>query len=322
MIFLICILCNSLVGQDQDSSIERTLLEHLKEKSKYENIEEVSSEIVHSNMSEVEKTKAIFNWVTHNIKYDCKRRNKSQKLNRKNSKLKKKGKKKRKTLESLQPIEVVNRAKGICSDYSILFDKLCSVNGIKSEIISGYARNERKKIGRPFRANHAWNRVYLNGEVYYVDATWSSGYSVDDCKKFYHQPDTSYMLVNTNRFRFDHFQNSSKKDSIFIATKKNFFKYPHIEKGFFTNEIDDFYPREGIIKMKLDSTLNIKIFCKKPISHYRVYSEKGELNKVGELIRVEDYFRIDFQPNKTGFQYLNIVINDRAILTYKVYVRK
>lgn len=56
-------------------------------------------------------------------------------------------------------VEVLNRQKGICYDYAVLFAAMCRSQGIPCTIVKGYYRN----------AYHAWNKVYANNRWYEID---------------------------------------------------------------------------------------------------------------------------------------------------------
>ncbi|MDI9319983.1 MAG: transglutaminase domain-containing protein [Phycisphaerales bacterium] len=103
------------------------------------------------------KVNAIYNWVTHNIKYDVAAMQK--------------GDLKRPTVK-----QVLKRKKALCDGYSDLFRDLCNEAGIRSLSISGYARDwmfdDSDKFYTP---RHAWNVVAIGDRWYPVDATWGAG---------------------------------------------------------------------------------------------------------------------------------------------------
>ena len=47
---------------------------------------------------------------------------------------------------------------GVCQDYAELFDMMCARSGIPSHMVTG--------------ANHAWNRVYVDGKWQFMDCTY------------------------------------------------------------------------------------------------------------------------------------------------------
>ncbi len=103
------------------------------------------------------KVNAIYNWVTHNIKYDVKAMQRGD-------------------LKRLSIKQVLKKKKALCDGYSDLFAEMCNNAGIKALSISGYARDwtfdDSDKFYMP---RHAWNVVSIGDRWYPVDATWGAG---------------------------------------------------------------------------------------------------------------------------------------------------
>lgn len=62
---------------------------------------------------------------------------------------------------------VMLNGKAVCGGYAKAFDYFMQILGIQSEYIVGYATNS---IGQT--EGHAWNRVLIDGNWYYLDVTW------------------------------------------------------------------------------------------------------------------------------------------------------
>ncbi len=103
------------------------------------------------------KANAIYNWITHNIKYDVAAF--------------KRGDLKRPTIK-----EVLKKKKALCDGYSDLFTAMCQEIGIRALTLSGYGRDwmfdDSNKLYMP---RHAWNAVYMANNWHLVDATWGAG---------------------------------------------------------------------------------------------------------------------------------------------------
>lgn len=153
-----------------------------------------------------QKVNAIYNWITHNIKYDVK---KLQKINRKPDE-----------------VEIVlKKRKGVCDGYSKLFTALCEEAGIKAVTIDGYAKDWMFDNGDQFYIpRHAWNAAYVEGKWHLVEPTWGAGYLTQEPNwfkklfskasknpaaargklKFKFSYDPQYMLMDPLTFRKDH----------------------------------------------------------------------------------------------------------------------
>lgn len=77
---------------------------------------------------------------------------------------------------------------GVCEDYAELFQNMCIRAGFPCEIVIGSA-------GGP----HSWNRVYLDGQWYYVDCTWDDPLSRTPIRKH------TYFLVDAETMVKSHY---------------------------------------------------------------------------------------------------------------------
>ena len=86
-------------------------------------------------------------------------------------------------LEEQNGYTTLVEGKGVCAGYAFALQYLLMRAGIQSYYVVGYAGE-----------NHAWNLAKIDGEWYYVDATW------DDP----HSPYYSYFNITTNKLKEDH----------------------------------------------------------------------------------------------------------------------
>lgn len=154
--------------------------------------------------TDVERFRAIYLWVCHNIKGDYAM---TQMNIRKRKRL----------MEDQAALSAWNRhlAKDIfktlkerketlCTGYAYLVQTMAAMSGIESEIINGYGSSEGIKTGQEEFPNHSWNRVKLNGKWYLVDATWSAGYFDELNHLFVFDYDDSYFLMQEEEFAKSH----------------------------------------------------------------------------------------------------------------------
>ncbi len=165
--------------------------------NKYSGIDEYVSTIKYSNRTSVkklaqiitkksetneEKVRAIFYWITHNIKYNIRIRTIEREYSDKNQIIN----------------EVLKSRTGVCQHYAELFNILCKESGIKSVVIEGYTKqnNQISKLG------HAWNAVYINSKWLCIDATWAAGYYRGN--RYYQIYRDKYFLDNPDEFITSH----------------------------------------------------------------------------------------------------------------------
>lgn len=121
--------------------------------------------------------KAVFDWIAENVSYDVARAKAIQ-----NGEVSYRFKDfdgyremKRDRLE-----KVMKKNKGVCEDYSTLFDAMVQELGYRSYVIEGYTKDERGKLNSSI--GHTWNAIHYKGKWRLYDATWAAGYVENDSK--------------------------------------------------------------------------------------------------------------------------------------------
>ncbi|MBC7862328.1 MAG: hypothetical protein IAF38_05085 [Bacteroidia bacterium] len=107
--------------------------------------------------SDRDKAKAVYCWITYNVKYDVKKFLKDKPSNSK-------------------PEDVFKKKLAVCEGISNLYKEMCVKLGLKCEIVDGFSKGFGYKTGAGFtEADHAWNVVMFDGSWHIVDATWGAG---------------------------------------------------------------------------------------------------------------------------------------------------
>ena len=118
------------------------------QRNKYYFYAETAQELAETFTTEKEKCRAIFRWISNNIKYDYEVLNDHKK-------------------DRFDPLVVYKTKKAVCGGYASLFQAMCEEAKLKCLYISGEVL--------PSRESHAWNMVKLDGSWYVMDVTWASG---------------------------------------------------------------------------------------------------------------------------------------------------
>ncbi|MES2704172.1 MAG: transglutaminase-like domain-containing protein [Bacteroidota bacterium] len=104
------------------------------------------------------KANAVYNWITHNIKYDIQG---MQNIDRDPDKIVEKALKER---------------KAICEGYAMLFTEMCREAGLKAVTLDGYSKDWTSDNGdKLYIPRHAWCAVLINGKWQLADPTWGAG---------------------------------------------------------------------------------------------------------------------------------------------------
>ena len=126
----------------------------------------------YSNLSEEEKVKLAFRWITENIKYD-----EDGTVDR-------------------DPDTFFQSRETVCSGYARLLARLLTsmnYNADNIKNIAGYAKGAGYSVLVEPKVEHEWNAVKINGKWCLIDATWDAG-----------QENYTYFCTNPKCFVRDH----------------------------------------------------------------------------------------------------------------------
>ncbi|KAF5385830.1 hypothetical protein D9615_002240 [Tricholomella constricta] len=111
---------------------------------------------------EIEKARAIFTWMHHNIAYDA-------------------GAFFSGNVQASTPESTLSSGLAVCDGYSGLFNSLAERVGIQAHKVTGHGKGvgyEATGAGHPvpqYSSGHAWNCAFLDGRWHLVDACWGAG---------------------------------------------------------------------------------------------------------------------------------------------------
>lgn len=168
---------------------------------------------IKSNFSnDHDQVRAVFAWIAYNIEYNVENmyvidinENKYDKI-----------------------AKILRTKKGICEDYTLLFNEICSLIGIRSYIVDGYTKQNNIIENTP----HSWCVAQINKEWYAFDPTWGTG-EVQNNKfirklnNSYFKAPPSYMIKSHMPFDF----------------LWELLEYPINTEGFYANNIEQSDPK-------------------------------------------------------------------------------
>lgn len=218
---------SALAQRSDFNAINFAQAEHIANRLKGEeltNLPVLTHKLTDQLHTDVERFRAIYYWVCHNIRgdYDLMSKNDRKRRKLKND-----------TLGLAQwnhqfKKEVFTRLRNdketLCTGYAYLIKALSHLAGLECEIINGYGVANDVKSKSTYGPNHSWNAIKLNGKWYVCDATWSSGYTDMSTFLFEFDFDNSYFLMSPAVFAKSHTPSDKKwallqRDSLTINTK-------------------------------------------------------------------------------------------------------
>lgn len=295
-------------------------------------------------ISNAEKARSIFRWITENIAYDTKGYHNTKgayeglwelSLSSGNPDVKK-------DYNDRIVRKVLNEKKAVCDGYSRLFKALCDYSGIKCEIISGYIRWASDPIGVMTNRTHSWNAVFIDGSWKLIDVAWASGYSNEEVTKFTKHYDDFFFFTNPVEFFNDHYPTENKWSLLpNTPSLDQFYSFPFYYPEFYRFKVISVKPTAGHINVtQKNRSVQIELVTREKNKNIYIYESpfiqntndtlnldslsEEELAKSDEPKYKVDNDRITYpyeiKSDKT--EKLNIVYNDKLILSYGVRFTK
>ena len=258
----------------------------------------------------MDKARAIYYWVAHNIVYDTK-------LMRSNSTTKN------------TPAEVLQTRKAVGIGFASLFQDMCSSADIRCLTVDGFVKYNAGQIGeKDQEINHSWAVVQLGQspeDWYYVDPAFGSGFLNADMKEFTKDYTDAYFFTEKATFNLQHFpDNSAWKLGSAPKSKADFFDLPVVKTAAIEMEIKKCSPNDGKIKAKVDKPVKFSFTVKATDNITKVALGIGEKKKykVEEIQYSNSGSTLSFTYNfKDANSYpLIIFVNGKEFAQYYVEV--
>jgi hypothetical protein len=191
LFFLLNLCLSTAFGQDTEFDFTK-IDEHARSvsESKATSVKSLAKSLIARYKTGTEKVRAIYVWVTHNVKYDMR-------LLSENSGLTIEQKKRKQ-----QPERILKSKRAVCEGYTNLFVALCEEAGLPCHFVTGYTKNVDGQINP---TTHAWNVVKVDGAWHLVDATWGAGGFEEGKRKYVKNMDEAFFLAKPEDFIQDHF---------------------------------------------------------------------------------------------------------------------
>lgn len=275
--------------------------------------------------TDVEKFRAIYYWVCHNIDGDSKQHNM---VDRKRKKLLK---------DSLAYLnwnnqykkvafkKLLKHKKTMCTGYAYLIKELCFLADIECEIIDGYGRTVNSNIEELEIANHSWNAVKLNGKWYLCDATWSSGYMLG--YMFVKDYNDGYFLTEPLLFAKNHFPSEPSWLLTNAISSDHFTSSPIVYGETFEHQILPISPTNLNTVIKKDEDLQFSFQTDKEISHSDISliyfsGSKEHSFEIDEFKNDRGIISFKSKLNKKGLFDIHLKVGKDIVATYTIEVIK
>ena len=282
-------------------------------------IEELSKRIDYDFKTDLEKTRAVFTWISKNIYYNYK--NPNEITSPKTFIVMSKGDLKRKIkIDNEKTLRKTFKSRtGVCNGYALLFHKICSLLNIKNELIYGYVRGSLNDVGYlPTNKNHVWNAVYINNKWMFIDTTWASGIYSNGV--WLQKVNTKFFNISKEELRLTHYPAEPFwQKHMNQKPLKDFCNQPIINTTFLESKAELTLPNQGVIRTEKNKSFKININNLKPNTSilYR-FGNNGKI-KTAYLTRKRQVTSVRIRgTNKNNS--LHLYFNNNLAISYKVLV--
>lgn len=325
-LFLFLIFINSSFSQQSDfKHIDFTKADFIGKtfkSRKLVNLQKVTLSLTENLETEVEKFRAIYIWICHNIANDYglyvlndRKRKKFSKdsirLSEWNSHFKKVLFKK-----------LIKRKKTICTGYAYLLKEMCEKVGIEAKMVNGYGRTSDVYIEDLEEPNHTWNVVKLNGKWYLCDPTWATGISYPEEGKFKFLYNDGYFLTEPKVFFQNHFPLENDYSLLQNSTPKltEFIEMPLLYAEAYNILKESLLPLTMHNELKVNETFTFKYKLTKQIdvNKIRFVISTGIIEKTikPKIILQENKLTLQNTFTRKGFYDVHFYIDSKIIATY------
>lgn len=283
----------------------------------FSNPQKLSDKINADFTTEIDKVRAAYTWIAHNIKYDLN----AYKSGSNMIAYSYSGEADRLAKEQKYRLEYAEKTmrtkKGVCQDYSALFHVVCDQIGVKCIDIIGTSKSHPAQIGKlPKASDHEWNAVKIGDKWKLIDVTWASGSVDTQTGKFQSDFNGGYFLTEPEVFFLNHFPDD-KRLLMVDKTDQDFAALPLYYGPYIKNDYEFASPLYGIISIAKTSVIPFQIidFPGGKLSY--VFTNEGRIRDI-QSVKKGNATEFDIPMNARSRGYLTVYVDNQAVVTYKI----
>jgi transglutaminase/protease-like cytokinesis protein 3 len=283
----------------------------------FSSTEELAAKIQKDFTSEYDKARAIYSWIAINIKYDYKAYLIPQKPVQFSYRNEAEKQKQIELIKEKTWQKAFDSQKAVCEGFTLLYQRLASLVGLKSQVIRGDSKQLLTDIGREkLLSNHAWNIVQVDGKWILVDVTWGQGYYDSNKKVMVNYFNSVHFDTDPKYFFAKHFPDSG----MYLGRKLNqedFLNGSLIYDKTIEENLEILKPDSGIIKANDGDKITFKIKnISKSDTFY--YLKKGQPAKVENPKEVKGSLEFQITYDKKMGSFITFFLYQNSVASFKI----
>lgn len=297
--------------------------EHVKNYPHFNSIEQLVLRVNNTFNTDEEKARAYFTWISHNIIYDLntyytirapkfyisfnsERINKSINAQRRQKLAKR----------------IFKTRKGLCMDFSALFEELCVQSNIEVKIIEGITKVSVNEINNShYIKNHVWNAVKINNQWKLLDLTFSSGYENSKTGNWVKHFNDFYFFTNPEKLLATHLPAESKFQLVEIPLSvESFSKQPVFYRKYFESGLEISDEQDGLVNVsKTDKKIHLLFKNKKQnTSIYYKFNNETYLKELEFTKNELNNYVVELKYKSNKSKILSLYYENEKILDFKI----
>lgn len=268
--------------------------------------------------SEHDKARAIYSWIALNLDYDLKTYLDPPKPKTFTSKNEAENAKQIQLAHASATQKAFRSKKAVCEGFSLLYQHLATLSGLKCQVVTGDSKRLLNDIGRKrLGSDHAWNTVLIDGKWILIDATWGQGYFDEKRQVVLKKFTPIYFDMAPEYFYMTHFPVSSMYAGN-TGNKEAFLNGPLIFDEFIEQECQVQMPFSGIIQANDNDKIVFKIKNVSRLENLYYLNKKQECVEIENPKEKNGVFEFQVTYYRKLGRFITFYLDDRPFIIFKV----
>lgn len=290
---------------------------------RFDSVEQLGIRIQNDFNEDTNRVRAAFTWIAINLEY---KRTLNEIFEPSKRLLYLSEYVKKRQIRKLE-LEKINAAfqnkRGVCIEFSLLLNELCTQFGLQSKVIPGVLKTSIKDIeGKTQFKDHAWNAVLIDGKWQLMDVTLASGYWNTRSNRFVRKFEDHYFFTLPKDFSATHYPANEEWQLVHEPIGlETFFSSPIFYPTYFTKEVKLDADTKGTISVSRKNEFIVS-FDKFPKKSGLFYRTKNDLIlKKARVKRKKNnryLSKIKLGKRLKNNDYVTMFLENEAILNFKV----
>ncbi|PIF33739.1 transglutaminase superfamily protein [Flavobacterium sp. 9] len=312
-LFLNIVFLNSSYSQKY-SAIDSIVLKY----PSFGSTEKLAERIQKDFTSEHDKARAIYSWIALNLDYDLKTYLNPPEPKTYNSKNEADNAKQIQLARTSTTQKTFRSKKGVSEGFSLLYQHLAILSGLKCQSVTGDSKRLLNDIGRKrLGSNHAWNMVQIDGKWILIDATWGNGYFDEKRQVVVKKFTPTYFDMAPDYFYMTHFPESSMYASN-TGNKEAFLNGPLIYDEYVDNSCEISAPFSGIVHANDGDKITFQIKNISKIENLYYLNKKDEHVNIENAKEKDGALEFQVTYNRKYGRFITFFLSNRALAAFKI----